>query len=525
MTIKHKPIEEMTEAEFTGALADPMWRLSNLYHIKTKDDDEEGDEGLVVKFKPNKYQLRLLKRLHTRNLILKARQLGFSTLIQIFFLDCALFSPNINCGVIAHTDDAAKKLFKKIKFAYDRLPAILKQAVPIVTCNVSEMVLGNGSTITVSTSMRGDTLQYLHVSEFGKICAKFPHRAVEVVTGTIPSVSGGGIIFIESTAEGREGAFYRMSIRAQASHEQGKKLTAKEYRFHFFPWHDAEEYAMSPEGVTISPKDHEYFDQLEAKVGKTIGIEQRAWWVSTRDNDFSGEDSQMWQEYPSTPEEAFQQSTEGCYFTKQLATARKNNQFRSFIPVLQGVPCFTFWDIGNSDGTAVWVLQPLGNEWRVIKFYEAWGEPYSHAVAWLQILGLIWDTMFVPHDADHVRQGQTSNKSPKQMLEELIPGVMFHTVPRVDDVNWGIQQTRDVFPLLYFDETECKEGIAHLESYKKKWNTNQERWSDEPDKTGGHSEAADALRQFGQAHAGNLINISRGKSVSSIRRNKSWRTA
>jgi hypothetical protein len=528
----HKPIEQMTADDLTEAMADPWWRLSNLYWIKTKepegseDGDGSDDETLVVKFRPNRHQLRLLKRLHTRNIILKARQMGFSTLIQIYFLDCALFSNNINCGVIAHTDDAAKKLFAKIKFAYDRLPAFIKQSRPIVACNVSELKLGNGSTITVSTSMRGDTIHYLHVSEFGKICAKFPHRAVEVVTGTLPAVPIGGIVFIESTSEGREGQFYRMSTLAQANHDKGKKLTAKEYRFHFFPWHDVDEYQMPADGVIITAADHQYFDKIEGLIGEAISLEQRAWWVSTRDNDFSGEDSHMWQEYPSTPEEAFQQSTEGCYYSVQIAAARKASRFHATIPLLPAIPCLAFFDIGSSDGTAIWVVQRLGSEYRCVRFYEAWGEPYSHAAAWLQSLGVVWDTLWMPHDAKHVKQGETVNKSPQAMMQDLMPGVRIEIVPCIDDVNWGIQQTRDFFPLLHFDETECKEGLAHIESYRKKWNTGQQVWSSVPDKAGGHSEAADALRQLAQAYTAGILNVSRGPSLTALRQKKSsWRRA
>lgn len=524
------PIEQMTPEQFMAAMADPMFRLCNLYYIKTKspeakeEDEDDDSTSVVVRFKPNRAQRKLLKRLHYRNIILKARQLGFTTLIQILFLDFAMFTPNINCGVIAHTDDSAKRIFRKIKFAYERLPDVLKAANPLVSCNASEMVFSNGSTITVATSMRGDTIHYLHVSEMGKIAAKFPHRAEEVVTGTIPAVPNDGMIFIESTAEGREGVFFKMSTRAEALALSGKKLTPKEYRFHFFPWHEATEYAMDPAGVIITAKDHEYFDALEGVLKKKITPEQRAWWISTRDNDFAGQEERMWQEYPSTPAEAFQQSTEGTYFKVQLAQARKEKRITT-IPLLPNIPCFTFWDIGNSDGTAIWVIQRLGTEWRCVRFYEAWGEPYSHAVRWLQSLGVTWDTMFLPHDAGHERQGKTSNKSPRQMLEELMPGVRFEIVPVIDDVNWGIQQTRDVFPMLWFDEEHCKEGLAHIENYRKKWNEKQAVWSDKPDKSGGHSEAADALRQFAQAYTAGLINVSRGPSVSQVRKGKSrsWR--
>ena len=524
MAARLPPIEELDPALLEQALADPVWRLNNLYFVKTKEDDD--GEGLVVRFRMNRAQRRLARSLWYRNIIPKARQLGFTTWACIYALDCALFTPNFQAGIVAHTDGAAKKLFRdKVLFAYQRLPEVIRQAMPLIKQSAEELVFANGSSILVSTSMRGGTMQFLHISEFGKICARFPHRAREIVTGSLPAVPKSGIVIIESTAEGRDGDFYKMAMRAKALAEAGKELTPKEYRLHFFPWYEGPDYVMEPDGVLITPEDHAYFDALEAKLGIELPAERRAWYCATRDGDFSGDEQKMWQEYPSTVDECFQVSSEGCYFTQQLAQARKEGRIKASLPVVPGTPCFTFWDIGNSDGTAIWVLQRLGSEWHCIRFYEAWGEPYSHAVQWLQSLGLVWDTMFLPHDADHVRQGQSTNKSPKQMLEELMPGVRFEIVPRIEDVNWGIQQTRDVFPLLWFDEEHCKSGIIHLENYRKVWSAKLETWSDKPDKAGGHSEAADALRQFAQAYAGGQININRGQSISSVRRNRSWRTA
>lgn len=514
-----------TLEDLSDILSDPIKRICSglIYKIIVKGDDED-DDGLVLPFKPNRAQRRFIARLWHRNVILKARQLGFTTLIAILWLDHALFNANSRCGIIAQDRETAESIFRdKVKFAYDNLPEALREAMPLANCTKSEMLFAhNNSSIRVATSVRGGTLHRLHVSEFGKICAKFPDKATEVVTGSIPAVPKSGVLVIESTAEGREGEFYNITKRAEALHQAKKKLTPRDYRFHFYPWWQAPEYRMDPAGVILTDKDKEYFEQVEAKMGISIDPEQRAWYVATRDADFSGNDEKMWQEYPSTPEEPFQVSTEGTYYAKQLAQMRKEGRIRR-LPVMPGVPCFTFWDIGNSDGTAIWVVQRIGNEWRCIRFYEAWGEPYSHAVQWLQGLGVVWDTMYLPHDADHVRQGQTTNKSPKQMLEELMPGVRFEIVPRIDDVNWGIQQTRDIFPLLWFDEEHCKPGIIHVESYRRKWNERQACWSSVPDKTGGHSEAADALRQLGQAYAANLINLSRGPSKR--RRTSSWRVA
>lgn len=522
-----------TPEEMKVCLADPMWRVCSgaLYKIIIKEvedadeDDEDADQGLVIPFRPNRAQIRFIRRLWHRNVILKARQLGFTTLIAILWLDHALFNANNRCGIIAQDKDAAKIIFRdKVKFAYRNLPESLRLAMPLAEDNADEMVFAhNNSSIRVATSMRSGTLHRLHVSEFGKICAKYPDKAREVVTGSIPAVPLGGILVIESTGEGRDGEFYKMVQKAGATADSKKPLTKRDYRLHFYAWHDAPEYRMDPEGVVITDKLTEYFDSVEAKEGVTLDAEQRAWYAATLDADFSGDTEKMLQEYPSTREEPFQISTEGCYLTKQMTALRKEGRLVKQLPVLPGVPCWTFWDIGNSDGTAIWVVQPVGREFRCIRYFECWEEPYSVAVKWLQSLGLTWSCMYLPHDADHVRQGQTTNKSPKEMLEELMPGIRFEVVPRIQDLNWGIQQLRDIFPALVIDEVHCADGVVHLDNYKKKWNSRATTFIDEPDKTTGHSEAADAIRQLAQAYAGKLLNIRAAPAKSRSR--PSWKRA
>lgn len=503
------------EAELVECLKDPDWRIRNLYVIKDK-------QKKIVPFRPNEAQEKLLRELHYRNVIPKARQRGFSTLIQLMGLDTALFVPGSDVGIIAQDLPTAQDIFdSKIKLAYDNLPTIIQQMISAESRTTTSMTFANGSKIRVGTSMRGGTPNFVHVSEMGKIAAKYPDKAREILTGTLPAVPSDGMVFVESTAEGRDGAFYEMVEEARALQESGRPLSPLDFKLHFASWWDADEYELDPEHVIITEKDHEYFNQIEAKIGRSISLRKRAWYVTIRRQNFAGDQQMMFQEYPSTLDEAFSISMEGTYYANQLAAARKEGRILPRIPVMPGVPCFTFWDIGNSDGTAIWVIQRIGNEWRCIRFYEAWGEPYSHAVQWLQSLGVVWDTMYLPHDADHVRQGATVNKSPRQMLEELMPGVRFEVVPRIEDINWGIQQTRDVFPLLWFDEEHCKEGLIHIENYRRKWNERQACWSNVPDKTGGHSEAADSLRMFGQAYAGGLINVNRAPSRR--RRTTNWR--
>lgn len=493
---------EPTAQDLVRCLDDPLWRLSNLYQIVTKGSDDEDDEGLVVTFKPNRAQRRLIARLHTRNLILKARQLGFSTLVCILWLDTALFSKEpIRCGIIAQDREAAEALFRgKVKFAYDKLPEALREKFPLAKATANELEFAhNGSSIRVATSMRSGTIHRLHISEFGKICAKYPDKALEVVTGSIPAVPKSGVCIIESTAEGQDGKFYEMTMRAKALADQGDALTVKDWRFHFYAWWMATEYSIDPDGVILTEIDHRYFNEVEAKIGRVLTEGQKAWYVMTRRSDFADEAPLMWQEYPSFPEEAFQVSTEGCYYSTQLANARKQGRILKTLPI-EAAPVNTFWDIGRGDMTTIWCHQRVGPENRFIRYYEASGEELNHYADWLQKLGLPFGTHFLPHEADYKRIGETpdTNRSIKEMLERLMPGQRFEVVPRVSNIAAGIQATRNQFASCWFSEEGCGPGIARLSNYRKTWDKTLGRWTATP-LHDDNSHGADGFRQFGQA--------------------------
>src|SRR5690554_2165242 len=214
-------------------LADPWWRLNNLYKIKN-------EYGEVVQFRPKPEQTFLYDNLWYLNIILKARQLGMTTFIQLFILDRCLFNDNVNAGIVAHTKEDAEAFFAdKIKFAYDNLPVDLKRLRPATSDSARHLRFSNGSQIRVGTSLRSGTYQYIHVSEFGKMCAQYPEKAQEVITGTLNTVAPGQFVWIESTAEGAHGPFYEMCQRAerlaQAVERGEASLTKLDYKFFFFP--------------------------------------------------------------------------------------------------------------------------------------------------------------------------------------------------------------------------------------------------------------------------------------------------
>jgi hypothetical protein len=470
---------------------DPAWRLHNLYWITDKS-------GTIVKFAPNLDQQRFLEDLHYRNVILKARQRGFSTLIQLMMLDACVFNSNVRAGVIAHTMDDVSVIFRdKIKFAYDRLPEQIRERRPPQTDSATELLLSNNSSIRVGTSMRSGTLQYLHISEFGKICAKYPEKAREIITGAIPAVSPDGFLFVESTAEGKEGKFFEMCQESKS--REGKKLLPLEEKFHFFPWFNAPEYEADPESVAITDEEHKYFNEIESKADVRLSMRKRAWYVITAKR--MGED--MKREYPSLPEEAFEQSNEGAYYRQQMAAARAERRI-TFVPHQPGVVVNTFWDLGQNDMNAIWFHQRIGMENRFIRYYENSGESLDHYVVEMQKHGYVFGKHLLPHDATHKRlMAGMRNKSIQEMLEDLgLKNIV--VVPRIDEVKTGIDLTRQAFASCFFDEANCKKGLEHLDSYSKEWNQQLGCWRDYP-RHDIHSNGADAFRQYGQA--GELLNM------------------
>ncbi|WP_159953032.1 hypothetical protein [Rhizobium sp. 18065] len=480
----------MSEAELKENMKSVHWRIRNLYYILDKN-------GKTVLFNPNEAQEHLLDSMWYRNIVPKARQRGFSTLIQILILDACLFNDNQRAAIIAQDEDTASKIMRnKIEFAYNRLPPWLRQSRPIVIDNVTEKSFSNGSSIQVAISARGDTLNWLHVSEFGIICFERPIQAEKIVSGAFAAAKQ-GIIFIESTAKGRDGAYYKMVTEAVANDQMGKKLSNMEYRLHFASWWDADEYEMDPTGVIISAKDHKYFDEKEREIGREISLRKRAWYVSTRKNDYYDNEEIMWQEYPTTVEEAFQVSTEGVILAKQMTEARLSNRVTR-VPYRANIPVNTFWDLGVDDDIAIWFHQRVGFMDHWIGYFEFSNEPYSYAMAEFQRRGYVFGHHFLPHDGEQRRPGALIIKTPKDMLEDL--GLRnIHIVDRTPDLAAvGIPTLQEDFSNYIFDEVECAAGLLHLDNYRKGWNQRMGIWSYPPHKNG-HQHAADALRQKAQA--------------------------
>lgn len=386
----------------------------------------------------------------------------------MLFLDRCLFNSNVSAGIIAHTREDAEHLFKRIKYAYDKLPGSLRQILPATVDSARELVFSNGSSIRVGTSMRGSTLQYLHISEFGKICAKYPEKAEEIITGSLNTVAPGQYVFIESTAEGRSGYFYDICKKAQESLISLKPLSKLDYRFHFFPWWQEPSYRLGS-AISISSDDQEYFLHLKS-IGINLHNEQKYWYSATA----SIQKENMKREYPSTPDESWEMSNEGLYYGKLITQMRYEKRIGN-IPHDASFPVHTAWDLGYNDSTAIWFFQIIGREIHIIDYVEGSGESLQHWIGIVKSKPYIYDIHLAPHDikGHSYQTGMTNLIAARQLGFNFTP-VKNH------EIIAGIDMVRNMLPKCWIDETKCAAGIKAIENYKKEWDDKIGTWRSRP---------------------------------------------
>jgi len=470
-------------------LFDQSWRLNNLYYIKTKD------AGKIVRFEMNWAQQEMFESVWYNNLVLKARQIGSTTFWSLLALDNALFNPNYNSVIIACDQPTAEIIFdNNIRTPYEELPDSLKQAISAEKNSTRSLSFPHHSGVSVATSARGGTVHFLLVSEFGKMCAKYPLKAKEVVSGSLESVGKGNITVIESTAEGSAGYFYQYCMDSQDKALKCEKLTSQDYRFHFFHWHECPDYQLNDTETLqtlVTKEDNEYFAKIEKATGRKITPNQRAWYVQKKQR--LGD--MMKQEYPSTYDEAFESSVEGAYYAYEMRTATEQGRLCR-IPIEPTIPVNTFWDLGRNDTTVIWFHQHIGQEHRFIDYYENNGYGLDHYIRYLQGKKYVWGQHYLPHDVEITEL--TTNRSRKETLEAggISPIV---TVPRISNIYEGIEATRQALPRCWFDTERCDYGIKALKNYRREWDEQRSCHREVPMHDWA-SHPADAFRQFAQGY-------------------------
>ena len=277
--------------------------------IKNKAD------GTMINLRCNRGQRKLLATLLTdffaglpvRIILLKARQWGGSTLVQLFFAWVQIFHrENWNSVIVAHQKDPARN----IRAMYSRMASHHPTEIaPVKLKNFegsssNKELVGRGAVISVGTAekpeaLRSDDIKMAHFSEVGlykRTKEKSPEDLIQAIVSSIPNTIPHTIIVMESTAKGVGNFFYDEWQRAEAKESAYKPV--------FVAWWELEQYykpfaddAERLEFVRTMSDVEVYRFNLGATLEGLNWYREKRKEVST--------DIAMMNEFPSTPAEAF----------------------------------------------------------------------------------------------------------------------------------------------------------------------------------------------------------------------------
>jgi hypothetical protein len=461
-------------------MSSKLWRLNNLYSIVDK-------HGKIISFNMNISQHRVYAESlrHPRLIILKSRQQGISTLWLVSFFDDTCTNKNLSIGLMAQGTDEAATLLARTKVLWDNLSPQAKAffGLRIIVDNTKELSLSNKCSMYVRTSFRSATLQRLHISEMGKIANNYPIKAQETKTGTLQAIAPGNTAIIESTAEG-DNMFKDMWDTAMTHFGP---LAAKDFKPVFLSWIDDPD-CVEPVEQIITVKQRKYFDTIEKELGITLTQEQINFWIAQ----YRELGAKIYQEYPSTPIEAFMATKDGTYYAKDYLEHVKGYKREKTDLYDPNLPVQVAIDLGMNDTNVLGMFQVYRDGKRLIDEYDDNGQQIKFYTDLLKKKPYFKNIsrIILPHDAEVCEL--TSGKTRRQVFEEELPGVTVDVLERIS-TSEGIELVRQMIRELWVDPEHCKYLISCLLNYSKQWDEKRNRWRDEPYHDE-YSNGADMLR-------------------------------
>ncbi len=200
---------------------------------------------------------------------------------------------------------------------------------------------------------------------------------------------------------------------------------------------------------------------------------------------------------------------DACYYADSLNQLRKTNQIGT-VHHDSSVRVNLAFDVGF-DCTAVWFFQLLGQKVNVIDYYENTGKPIKHYVDVFdrrrRDFGYKYGRLFLPHDANkrEMVAGTTLSKSLKDLEYDVI------TLPRVQNLDFAINNVINILPRCWFDEKKCELGLEALQHYRREYNEELRIYLEKPLHDWA-SHPASSFKELAQAVSKGLCGVS--KSVS-----------
>ena len=155
------------------------------------------------------------------------------------------------------------------------------------------------------------------------------------------------------------------------------------------------------------------------------------------------------------------QTVDGAIFAKEMQQAEKDGRLCR-VPYDATKPVHAVFDLGWSDSTAIWFLQFVGMETRLIRYIEDSQKTISYYLATMQTYGYVYDKIWLPHDAENKTLAAAGRS-----IDDIVRAAGYKTeiMPRVPILD-SINAARTIFPNCYFDREHTADGLACLRHYR-----------------------------------------------------------
>ena len=185
------------------------------------------------------------------------------------------------------------------------------------------------------------------------------------------------------------------------------------------------------------------------------------------------------------------QTVDGAIFAREMQMADLEGRITK-VGYDATKPVHAIFDLGWADATAIWFLQFIGMETRLIRYIEGNQKTMSEYLAQMQTFGYVYDTLWLPHDA----QNKTLAANGRS-IEEIVRAAGYKTrildrVPVADSIN----AARTMFRNCWFDRENCHDGLQCLRHYRYEVDPETGQFSRNP-LHDHYSHGADAFRMIG----------------------------
>jgi len=196
---------------------------------------------------------------------------------------------------------------------------------------------------------------------------------------------------------------------------------------------------------------------------------------------------------------SFEAAVLGAFYAAELSIARDQRRI-GIVPVDRMVPVHTAWDLGYTDSTAIWFIQVVGREVRLVDYHEEGGAGLDHYArvlddkrrehSWRYADGSNGVSHWFPHDVEHHELASGTSRAATLRTLGISP-----TVVPVAHVMDGVNATRRLIARAWIDEKRCQRGLNALQAYRREWDEGAKIFKPKP-LHDWSSHGADALRTF-----------------------------